>query len=529
MKKLLLILPLIYLPLFAKIHTLKEITTMPQSISKDFYIWRFITESNTTKEASLNAYQQSLRKSYKLKKAIRQKLGYLPKEKTKNAKDPKNFIIYPKTASKKTLTSLKRLYQKVKKKGKYSTVLKVMTNRDPFEALKKESPKTQCYIFNQVTHRYRLRYFDHPFSKEQLDLLSNEPQFNQTIHTIITQRGMKQIKKSLLNTPITEKINFQNRFLLSLNALKEGNISQATNYLDSAKSIAKFQSQKDQCNFWFYLINRDQKHLESVIQSTQVNLYTLAAREIMHQPHPKVITPHLPMRFVTDFDLHNPIDWEKIKRDIKEKSSDYIDQKANSYKSYLTEGVYSYLKEKASGYTLPYYAMPYLDAMIGKPKERIALLYAIARQESRFVPASISSSYALGMMQIMPFLIKHLASKRGENLDLEEMFDPYIAISYADQHLDYLTKYLYHPLFIAYGYNGGIGFTKKTIKQPHLFKKGAYEPYLSMELINYEESKEYAKKVLSNYVIYMNLLGEKQKILPLLEELSDPLATDRFR
>ena len=95
MKKLLLILPLIYLPLFAKIHTLKEITAMPQSISKDFYIWRFITESNTTKEASLNAYQQSLRKSYKLKKAIRQKLGYLPKEKTKNAKDPKNFIIYP--------------------------------------------------------------------------------------------------------------------------------------------------------------------------------------------------------------------------------------------------------------------------------------------------------------------------------------------------------------------------------------------------------------------------------------------------
>jgi soluble lytic murein transglycosylase len=133
------------------------------------------------------------------------------------------------------------------------------------------------------------------------------------------------------------------------------------------------------------------------------------------------------------------------------------------------------------------------------------------------------------MMQIMPFLIKHLAKERKEKLDLDQMFDPYVAISYANQHLNYLNKKLYHPLFVAYAYNGGIGFTRRTIRSKHLFKSGKYEPYLSMELIDYEESKKYGKKVLTNYVIYMNILGEKIKITPLLNVLDDPKKTDRYR
>jgi soluble lytic murein transglycosylase len=133
------------------------------------------------------------------------------------------------------------------------------------------------------------------------------------------------------------------------------------------------------------------------------------------------------------------------------------------------------------------------------------------------------------MMQIMPFLIRHLAKQRGEELDLNDMFNPYTAISYANQHLDYLTKYLYHPLFIAYAYNGGIGFTRRTIRSKHLFKTGMYEPYLSMELIDYEEAKEYGKKVLVNYIIYLNQIGVNTRITPFLDILDKPLETDKFR
>ena len=37
-------------------------------------------------------------------------------------------------------------------------------------------------------------------------------------------------------------------------------------------------------------------------------------------------------------------------------------------------------------------------------------------------------------------------------------------LRYADHHLDYLEKHLKNPLFIAYAYNGGIGFTKRLLK-----------------------------------------------------------------
>ena len=40
-----------------------------------------------------------------------------------------------------------------------------------------------------------------------------------------------------------------------------------------------------------------------------------------------------------------------------------------------------------------------------------------------------------------------------------------------NQHLNYLIRHLYNPLFIAYAYNGGIGFTKRLItKKASLLK-----------------------------------------------------------
>ena len=173
--------------------------------------------------------------------------------------------------------------------------------------------------------------------------------------------------------------------------------------------------------------------------------------------------------------------------------------------------------------------MPYRDAMSKFSVNRQALIYAIARQESRFIPASVSTSYALGMMQIMPFLVRHIAKQKKEHIDLDAMFDPYKAIEYADYHLDYLTRFLYHPLFVAYAYNGGIGFTKKLIRKNNFFEKGVYEPYLSIERMDNIETREYGKKVMANYVIYRNKLGKPTRLLPLIKLLIKSELTDKFR
>ena len=515
----------------AKTYSFTELEVMPNSISKDYFTWRFLQDKNTTKKEALASYKWIKRKNSKIKKAIRKKVGYVPtvKKTKKRDIDPKNYIIYPATAAKKSKSSLKKLYARIQKQGKYSDVLKVMSDKKPFEILQTLKPQTQCYIFNRCKTKYRKKYFNHPFSTENLKQLVKEKQFEKTISLIVTTPKLQQLKKSLVDINITDaKLSFKSSFFLGINAMEYSKVKEAERFFKLALSKIKISSQRDQCNFWLYLLNRDKTYLKKILKSTSVNLYSLRARDILKKPYPKVVTPILPFTLVADFDLHNPVDWEKIKIEMKANPQN-LHKIAEKYNAYSTTGIYSFIKEKADKYIKPYYPMPYIDAMIGYKKERVALLYAIGRQESRFVPASVSTSYALGMMQIMPFLIKHLAKERKEKLDLDQMFDPYVAISYANQHLNYLNKKLYHPLFVAYAYNGGIGFTRRTIRSKHLFKKGKYEPYLSMELVDYEESKKYGKKVLTNYVVYMNLLGEKIKITPLLEELQHPSKTDKYR
>lgn len=66
------------------------------------------------------------------------------------------------------------------------------------------------------------------------------------------------------------------------------------------------------------------------------------------------------------------------------------------------------------------------------------------------------------MMQFMPFVAKDIAAKEQmKNFDSDDMFNPIVAYNFANIHLDYLNSYLLHPVFVAYAYNGGIGFTKE--------------------------------------------------------------------
>jgi soluble lytic murein transglycosylase len=206
-----------------------------------------------------------------------------------------------------------------------------------------------------------------------------------------------------------------------------------------------------------------------------------------------------------------------------------LEDLADMCKSKATVGMHTYLKARACNYRKSYFPLPYRRTMKKFSKERQALIYAIARQESRFVPASVSRSFALGMMQFMPFLIDHVAKEKGEHIDYDMIFFPKKAIEYADFHLDYLNKWLYHPLFVAYAYNGGIGFTRKLIKNKSYFRRGPFEPYLSMEKMTNVEAREYGKRVLTNYVVYLNKLGKPTRILPYIDILTTPSKTVKFR
>ena len=334
-------------------------------------------------------------------------------------------------------------------------------------------------------------------------------------------------KKTISKVDWRKRSKAHKHFKHGLALLQQGKAKQASGYFDVARRAYSKRYDVDKSLFWLYMSTKNKIYLKALRKSCNINIYTLMAADNTNSRYPKTVTENIWKNKASGYDVNNPIHWAKIK--AKMNSGANLNALANQYKSQESIGVYTYLKAKACDHKEAYFPMPYRDAMKHMPKERQALIYAIARQESRFVPASVSRSFALGMMQFMPFLIKHIAKQKGEYMDLDMMFNPYKAIEYADYHLDYLTKYLHHPLFIAYAYNGGIGFTRKHIRSRKHFRTGAYEPYMSMEMMENVEAREYGKKVLANYVIYMNKLGVKTRIFPLLKVLATPSATDKFR
>ena len=186
------------------------------------------------------------------------------------------------------------------------------------------------------------------------------------------------------------------------------------------------------------------------------------------------------------------------------------------FKSKNNVGAYFYILERGYRFKKQSFPIPYQDDLMDLTKKDQALIYALARQESRFIPSVISTSYALGMMQIMPFLIKDIAKRKKEKINLEDMFNPKKSLEYATYHIKDLKRKFTSPLFIAYAYNGGMGFTRKLLK--HSFKKGRFEPFLSIETIPFPETRKYGKKVLANYIIHRYLLGNKILLHDLLKE-----------
>ena len=162
-----------------------------------------------------------------------------------------------------------------------------------------------------------------------------------------------------------------------------------------------------------------------------------------------------------------------------------------------------------SNYRLHGYILPY-SAEIGETGfEDKALLYAIMRQESDYIPSAISYTFAIGLMQLMPFLIDHIAKQRHEKIaSYTQLFNPRKNLLYATVHLRWLQRRLgKNVLFIAYAYNGGYGYLKRYLRA-NRFKNGAYEPFMSIELMINSQTREYGKRVLANYAIYKEIFNE---------------------
>jgi soluble lytic murein transglycosylase len=501
----------------AKTFSYSQVHAMPQSVEKDYYIWRFLTQRSTTVSQARAIIKDVNRLNSKLKKAYRKKTHATP------VVHPKPVVLKSLKTTPKVTTKEQKNQWRIKSKGLKS----VFRSRSPFDEWRAKEPFVQCFVFNKCGRTKRKR-LNRPMSKWHYQKLTTHKNFNKSVPYIMSE-NLGNLKKALYYTPAKNNaLTAKTHLNIAMYALRKGKTEIAKSYFKHAVSKRDDIASSDQASVWLYLLTKNKSYLKAVLKHKNINFYALVARDILHAPYPSTITPKLPKKKLRGFQTTNPIHWAYLKRRIYQPGMN-LNRLANSYKTDNTVGIYSYIKSNANPKNNNYFPMPYRSTMKGLPKERQALIYAIARQESRFVPSAVSSSFALGLMQFMPFLVKHVAKERGERIDYDAIFNPKVAIIYANHHLNYLLKHLYNPLFIAYAYNGGIGFTRRLITKPNYFRSGKYEPYMSMEKMENVEAREYGKKVLANYVIYLNKLGISARVLPFLQVLHKPSRTDRFR
>jgi len=141
-----------------------------------------------------------------------------------------------------------------------------------------------------------------------------------------------------------------------------------------------------------------------------------------------------------------------------------------------------------------------------------AAVYAITRQESRFRVDAISSAGARGLMQLMPGTAKETAKKVGveyssTRLTTDGEYNALLGSTYLAAQLDRFDGSL---LLAAAAYNAGGGNANKWIKAFGDPRAETVDPVVWVELIPFQETRTYVKRVLGNYVVYQARLGHDE-------------------
>jgi len=540
-----------------RVITLEEINKYPTSIVKDFYIWQFLKQETTTKEEAEKAFAQISKPTKKLKRAFRERGGveqlsvpdckiYSIDEILKNNSIKYSCVkdnLTPKRLALLDGSQLAKIIDKFKKREDRYVSLMAMAiyYSQNIEKTLYANPEIYLDIFLKGSTELRE---SSKFNKElKLSFLKKLVKYNKKFEKFVANvmaygEKYKPIKKALLKLKPSQDMTTKTLSYLAFELIKNGQDKKAIPFFQLAKSKGWYQIERDRATFWLYLLTKDNKYLKTLLNSWDINIYTIYAREELKKPiapntiHKDKLYNYDPL-FIPSANPSNPFDWIKIQNAIvqyqkENNSKERLFDFANLFKTERHIGIYFYILERAYKFRKQSYPTPYKKYLKDLPIEYQALIYSLARQESKFIPSVISTSYALGMMQIMPFLVKDIAKRKGEEIELEEMFNPLKNLEYAIFHINSLKKEFISPLFIAYAYNGGRGFTRRML-QAGKFSKGKYEPFLSIETLSYGETRKYGKKVLANYVVYRQILGKHITLHQLLDELTSPAKSDYVR
>ncbi|MDD5051170.1 MAG: lytic transglycosylase domain-containing protein [Sulfuricurvum sp.] len=527
--------------LISSIHaiTIDDINDKPSSRQKNFLIWQFLHQDINATEASNAFYQvENVNERFLFDYAaktdepeikytvacMQQPACNLP---TIEQDDCLMLALTPAKATALLPQEREKIATQLNNKFGTTEWLRAMNQESLFTST--NNLYNESIVFRLAGAEYRHIHFNHPLTSEVIDALAQSNDFAKIVFLTVTDPAMDELQQAF-STISSGNFDPQTHFFLAMNAIKFKRIDIALDHLKESKRLYYSPIDKDKTLFWEYQITKNEKFLNELSKSLDINMYVLYARELLNLPTENYFTTLPTTHNNHSINGIDPFQWREFAEEIKSSTSDSIASLIDRCDSEDSIGVQGYILERTYEPYIHNFTMPYDQYMMTLSNDEKALVYALMRQETRFIPGLISRSFALGLMQIMPFNIDSISKVLPEKpTTYFDMLQPDLSIKYSVYHLKHLISHLYNPLLVAYGYNGGLGSTKRLLTEGKRFLPGEYEPYLSMEIIGNDENREYGKRVLANYVIYKKILGEPVSIMTLFDNLIQPSQSDYFR
>lgn len=504
--------------------TLEWLEQKPKSYAKDFFILQYLNQENLSFENAKIAYEMGNNSNGNLKKVFNDKYKKTVPidlkcyrasiEQLKN-EDSKCIALglSLQEASELSKHDLKFFINKLEPYPTLKNDLIIIASNDPFTSLVNSDTKRFLRLFFDLGEEYRSKFLNKNMKSELINKISKEKDFEKFLKYIIFDNKLTNLQKSLFILKDNKEIASDLLFLLGINAVNNNNMDIAYKFFLNSYDKSYSRTDKDKSLFWLYLVTQDKSFLNELTTSFDNSIYSLYAKELLNIKPNNIIYEIQLKNQKSSYDIYDAFKWMEVTEDTKKN----LDEKKlmKYYNIFTDENTLphmAFVLQRYYKYKTQYYITPFRNLIRHYDIYKQVLIYSIARQESQFIPAAISFSSAQGIMQIMPFLSFDISKKLNENYNIYEQFIPSKNIKYGNFHLDTLIgQFDNNPLFIAYAYNGGGGYTRKQLKKGLFKRKNKFEPFLSMEMISYEETREYGKKVLANYYIYNNYLNSKNQ------------------
>ncbi len=142
-----------------------------------------------------------------------------------------------------------------------------------------------------------------------------------------------------------------------------------------------------------------------------------------------------------------------------------------------------------------------------------AIALAIARQESLFYSMATSPAGARGLMQILPSTAKIVAKKLGFNVDASQLYQPQTNLQIGSNYIhELITKFDGSLVMAIAGYNAGPGRPNRWAQTFGRPNGNLHQTINWIEMIPYNETRNYVMRVLENYQVYRSLLSAGKAI-----------------